>query len=668
MYLLAKFPYSIVSYKLTGNAAVKAKNVYLSLVDDHQTLCKHGIVQLFIEPHPPKQYQTVWTSKTPPRIYSQSEARRRLTRSTEDLSLKYLHEPESSDTNISPSTATATRSSSRNRTNSPNVSDEISAAMMERSTSLHSNVQRNQIILPKDYNPIAGLNAVENMQIFLSKTFYPNADNDHFPRHTIDHELARIGVEDSLNGFTNRIFSDRFEENQKDTKRLHNLNHKNLFIQNSTRNFKQIIAEHRLRELQVIGCIIVEIFLARKLRPLASGIVQSFEERVAACKNVLKMDVDALPKCVQYPVKLLLAYGRENSNPVITDSGLPKPSAHQILQPFLSNFLFPFPLVYHKLYVLLRSLLQYDAAGKLLNIYTYFDCDGSNCGRFETLDKTRIAFSRRIAECKVNAFVVQLEGFLAPQGFDQFPAIDLLLPHIIDLLNDDETSILAAWYLFDPVATVLGPKATRKQLLEPILRLYDAENDERINFLNSNFDSSMKFTSGSAFKSSKTGKLYHHSFLLRLIVRFGLKCFLENFVSPLIEAIGGYKEPIGGMRYHYHDNKENPFRKSRSTKNLKMCDDDGLVTASPAAPIVTVIVPTSTKKVEKDEEVFAFDGEGEQRAAVTVNLTDSSDDTEAINKIIDQFEISITGGGKFIKLYPRIRPLFLRYSNCMKTL
>lgn len=518
--------------------------------------------------------------------------------------------------------------------------------MMERSTSLHSNVLRNQILLPKDYNPVAGLDAVENMGVFMSKTFYSNAGNESFPRQIIDHELARVGIEDSISGFTNRIFTDRFEENlMKDSKRLHNHNHKNLHIQNSTRNFKQIIAEHRSRELQVLGCIIVELFLAKKLRPLSSGVTQTFEERLAACQNVLKIDFDTLPKCVQNAVKLLLAYGTNNPCPVITDVGLPQPSAHQLLQPFLSNFLFPFPLSYHRLYAVLRSLAQYDAANKLLDIHSYFDCDGSKCGRFEALDKTRLAISRRIAECKVNALVVQLDGFLTPQGYDQFPAIELLLPHIIDLLSNDETSILAVWYLFDPVATVLGPKATRKQLLEPILRLYDAESDERINFLNSNFDSSMKFTSASAFKSSKTGKLYHHSFLLRLIVRFGLRCFLENFVSPLIEAIGGYKEPVSSTRYHYHADRDNYFRKSRSTKNLKMCDDDGLESSKPTTPSIAVHAPGTSIKLDKDEEVFAFDGEGEQKATMPVNLTDSSDDAEAINKIIDQFEMSITGGG-----------------------
>lgn len=387
---------------MTGHAAVKSKNVHLSIVDNHQTLCRRGIVQLFSHPHPPKQYQTIWTSKTPPRIYSQAEVRQRLTRSTEDLSNKY----ESIDSvqggvNASETSTRIIRSKAQ-----PQNTLEDSINSIERSPSLHSNVQKsqNQIILPKDYNPVAALDAVENMDMFLAKTFYKNLKNETAQKMNNEIDPAtttsnNIGSQsdEGINAFTNKIFSDRSEENlMKDNKRLHNLNHKNRFVQNSTRNFKQIISKHRRRELQVMACIVVEIFLANKLRPMNTtglGSLQRLNDRIEACKNILKADSELLPKFVQHMVKVLFAFGSDESNhQTVTDFGLPKPSAHQMLQPFLCNFLFPFPNDYLNVYTLLRTLYQYESANQLLDCLTF-----SECSKNDALIKQRTLFERKIA-------------------------------------------------------------------------------------------------------------------------------------------------------------------------------------------------------------------------------------------------------------------------------
>lgn len=633
-------------YKLTGQASIKAKNVCLSLVDNHMNLCQRGVVQLFSNPHPPKQYQSPWTGKLPPRIYPQNETKRRLTRSSEDLTLQYnetepflMDNPISSTTRYNQSPVSISKLSNLSEDSS---SSSYRSENIERSTSLHSSVQKssNIIILPKDYNPIAQLNAVENMEVFMAKTFH-HTNKVEQKKCNIDLHIKPcynyMHFEESDNAFTNRMFSETYEASLlKDDKMLHNLRQKN---QNSTKNFKQIVSERRFRELQIIGCIIVELFLSSKLRPLGSCAPQNFDQRLEACLTALRYDFDSLPKCVQYPVKLLLHLD-DNFNPqsVITEKGLPNPSAHQFLQPLLSNTLFPFPLNYIKVYCLVKSLYQFGSTGRLMDLYTFFECDGKQCSKYKPLDKIRIAFQRKIAECKVNSCVIQIKGLLDLIGYDQFNPVELLLPHIVDLIRNDDTSILAAWNLFNVVAAALGPTETQKFLLNPILQLYDAESNERTSFLNSNFDSSMKFTTSAAFKSKKSYKLYHHTFLLKLIVRFGLKSFLENFVSPLIEGVGGYKDPETNLSCHYHDNNNSEFRKSRSTKNLKFCNDPELQ-SSVSETTNTLISPSNSDKTispnvenKKDDEMFDFESELPKDGVI--------DQIEAtIKTIIDDFDI-----------------------------
>lgn len=461
---------------------------------------------------------------------------RRMTRSSEDLSMEnnYLAEENQPSTSSSP----------RNTNRLAHQSESI-----ERSTSYHTNVQRptNQILLPRNFNPIAQLKAVENMENFLSKTFYdqqPKKEQEkiNLPASIMTNSFLQnyLSEADSDNAFTNRIFLETYEASLiKDNKMYRNMKHKNFIAENSKRNFKQILMDHRQKELQVVGCLIVELFNSTKIRPLVS-LSNNLEERLEAAKTVLKHNLN-LPKCVQYSVKLFLE--TNDFDEKITDKGLPGSALDNFLiEPIMSNQLIPFPDFYIRIYAALQTIHNFDSIISFLNYYMHFECNGKICTKVDDLEKFKMSVIRRVAECNVKSFVVLVNDLIEPKGLDQFGAVEILLPYILNLFNSEDKSILAAWHIFDSIAMALGIEQSKKILLNPVLQLYDIQNVQ----LNSNFESMRSFQATSIiFKSRKAVKLYHHSFLLKLIVRFGLKCFLENFIVPLIESVGsgaGHRE------------------------------------------------------------------------------------------------------------------------------
>lgn len=111
--------------------------------------------------------------------------------------------------------------------------------------------------MPKDYNPAAALLQVETIHAFINKV-------------------------------SHKVYEPRMS------------------TVDGTPNQRLVIASARMKEQQILGCLIVEIFLAEKFRAIWKVEKISFSSRLNASLNIIKNTPNVLPKCVQSAVMLLL--------------------------------------------------------------------------------------------------------------------------------------------------------------------------------------------------------------------------------------------------------------------------------------------------------------------------------------------------------------------------
>lgn len=313
--------------------------------------------------------------------------------------------------------ANATRSSplalsrflSRSRSSLPLVDDSIKQQEKPNEQS---------IILPKDYNPASALIQVETNHAFINK---------------VSHSVYRPKMSSGENAL----------------------------------NQKQIIANARLKEQQILGCLIVEIFLAEKFRAIWKVEDISFDSRLGTSLNLIRTLSNVLPKCVQSAVMLLLRidaipksynidFAESNDNgtdptnickyPTVTFMGLPPPSAHQILQPVLSGLLFPSSRYLQYLYGVVEMIQEYNDLCRELEQAT------QTIEEDENMQKTKIIFLCKINECKVKTIANELEKLLPQAGIATEASIQLIVPHVKQIFEQPLSAVLAAWHLFDPIA------------------------------------------------------------------------------------------------------------------------------------------------------------------------------------------------------------------------
>ncbi|XP_025836479.1 WD repeat-containing protein 81 [Agrilus planipennis] len=525
---------------------------------------------------------------------------------------------------------------------SASVGPKSSSPALKLSSTSHLSVPKASlndgvIYLPKEYNPALALTSIEQFHSFLSKTFHEEQYKhleENFSAFSLQEGREDVrsdrSVDDSViqNAFTNRYFSEnvfckagnnyvdcsnRYSNYKKYTSRKQK--NENQIIC----NYGEIITARKVRELQILGCLIVEIFLGKQLRTFNRNSGElSFPDRLKACVTVLRSCNTEIPICINYLTNLLLQPSCTNfSNfkyPTVTDLGLPPPSPHLLLEPLL-HCVIPFPKPFFKLYYLLSSLKDFTEVSRELDILYHFVCDGQKCLEYENIERTKILFAQNIGECKVKKCARNLEILMKDlNATTDLEVVCLLLPFVRDLLDDPSTSVLAAWYLFDPVASMLGPKKTTESFLIPLLRLYENElNQFTIPFY------------------TKSAKLYHHSFLLRLIVRFGLKTFLNNFMTALVEGVGGYRDN-DKTDFILHTHVQKAFRKCSNLRSMDSEENNDISPddnpSSSSEKVIDIVTKSPTKeKPAPEPEVFEFEND--------------PDSDQCYQSLIEQLELNI---------------------------
>ncbi|CAG9786320.1 unnamed protein product [Diatraea saccharalis] len=507
------------------------------------------------------------------------------------------------------------KSSSRARSLSKGQPHEDSPHSESRASShtRHYRVQRSElgkgvIYLPKEFNPVASIQALEALDHFRTKCFFSKAEDksketvttlNYFPVQQEVKKLSSTTKDSSEDtAFTNHIFLASYDQSyfkrfsqdahlESATKERKARSFNSRYTTDAS-VYKQFVTESRRQDMLVIGCLIVEIFLHQYMRPLRSN-NDSFMDRYNSCRTVLKYNFNVLPKCVSYITSLLLNVQppslsfKNQLSPkdesfkkiIVTDKGLPPPTASQLLQPLLMQHLIPFPQTFNILYKLLSTLHEYELTSNELNILFMYECDGTQCEKYQSIDKTKLQFNQQIAEGKIQSCVTHLDVLLSQLTcYNQFDVLDIFVMHYVDLLRNRETSVLAAWYLFDTVSKALGQAATKKKLLKHILYLYEDEDvtgEKQTRHKLTDVDVSIEATVLS--NKQKFVKLYHNIFLLQLMVRLGLQCFLDNFTQHLVEAVGGYRDDNSsavGSPGHLCNSKSAANKKPRySDDNVK---------------------------------------------------------------------------------------------------
>lgn len=508
-------------YKLSGKEAVRAKNVCLHLVDNHTNLTTYGVVQLFDQPHPSRLSPSQYAPAEPPLLclaamnvpslhipqidtisdtvdgmvlestgcessgWTMVDRDEELEQGTEALdSLASTGSSNSVSCSVPlPNINMAGGKIGGDQTahilsQSPssfpgeftsNLSPCVRNSMLQKAGPINkkhgelsmntSNTEDIKIVLPEGFNPLQPLEELEKLNNFLVKSL--NADVCH-PGGSSGCTRESVNTE-SLPSLTQLC----------------------------------------QRDMQALGVLIAEIFYSSKVRGLKPD--ASLRQRFQAVMKLCSASLRDVPNPLHHALEKLLLVERHSGiahrevahcpapllfkyDPIC--EGLPPPNPSQLLNSVITPF--PFPSYFEALH---HFIFSYHAKMEIMCSLQGRDVVFHLWQQLETL----------------------LRGNITPEG------LEILLPFILSLMLEESTAVYAAWYLFEPISRVLGPRNANKYLLKPLINVY-----ENPNFLRGRF------------------YLYTDCFILQLIVRLGLQAFLSSLLPHVLQVLAGFESCISG--------------------------------------------------------------------------------------------------------------------------
>ncbi|KAG9265213.1 WD repeat-containing protein 81 isoform X1 [Astyanax mexicanus] len=498
-------------YKLSGKDAVKAKNVCLHLVDNHTHLTSYGVVQLFDQPHPPRLAPYQYSPAEPPHLgpvsvsawqiplldtgmdgvdgmvpeatgcessgWTMVDRDEDLEQGTEALdSLSAVASAtttipvpagssagckttvESTSLAVSPAHGSFPAETSNSGTNA--LGSSIRGTMLQRGPSVMKK--------PEGHAASNG----DDFKVALPEGFKPLQPleeleklNNFLGRGLHSQVLETIDVDWNIGSKVPLSFTDLFH-----------------------------------RDMQALGVFIAEIFSSSKLRGVKPGTTLS--ARYQAVMKLCSASLRDIPLPLHHALESLL-YIRKHasetyslnlpstgSSPVLfkydpISEGLPPPNPWQLLSPVLSPIPYPeyFPVLH-------KFIFSYHSKMESINSIQGRDIVFNLWQQLQTL----------------------LQEEITAEG------LEILLPFVLALMTEESTAVYAAWYLFEPVSRVLGPRNASKYLIKPLIGVYENPCCLRGRFY-----------------------LYTDCFVLQLIVRIGLQAFLSSLLPHVLQVITGFE-------------------------------------------------------------------------------------------------------------------------------